>query len=493
MSDSLAPDAKNNLIQSIREWFSVCDSQHRETCTQPCLATAINAPQSARPSWVIDVEEQCIVPGNIEAEYLALSYTWQADTEDVTESSFDIKYFADKNFDDMEEFNGTEELNTTEEPDNTEQLQLQSDNIVSLKSPGVLIKHSARLPKVILDTMDLTTALGKRYLWVDRLCIIQDGPKKKAEIDRMDQIYHGAYATIAAAATYGLYRSRGGTLHDFVFKEPCHCDRNGPLFRLCYQERCYCNWKQEMLNTNPSTMRISMYYKNLSATRWARRAWTYQEQILSKRVIFFLDTSVFWQCERAVWDLDILRPQQDHGDLATMTAMSNLSNPLPTTTSSDFNLYIDLICPYNGRELSYKEDGLYACSGILNRLSPAFPQGFLFGLPRLYLDYALLWQPLHGCYKEWKCWTEFSWTEDIEPFDGGHERTSLVIRRPSLPSWAWCGWQCFIDPQSFHPTSDLILGGRKRLQPIVTWELAVPSRRPGDFASSWVSLKSNPS
>jgi hypothetical protein len=137
--------------------------------------------------------------------------------------------------------------------------------------------------------------------------------------------------------------------------------------------------------------------------------------------------------------------------------------------SPDFELYAEMICPYNGRELSFPEDGLSACLGVLNHLTPAFPDGFLFGMPKLYLDHALLWQPLRGCYEG---------THESNLWDGCPERNSMSTRRPALPSWAWCGWRCFIDPKSFQTAFNIGRNGHSenssanswRLRSTTTWE-----------------------
>jgi len=48
--------------------------------------------------------------------------------------------------------------------------------------------------------MDLVSAIGERYLWVDSLCLIQDDPADmKNGIDHMDLVYEGAIMTIIAA------------------------------------------------------------------------------------------------------------------------------------------------------------------------------------------------------------------------------------------------------------------------------------------------------
>lgn len=406
------PDDNPPVIQSIKDWISNCDSRHSGTCTISSSSSSIQQ----KISWLIDVRDRCIVRGAASNEYLALSYTWQ---------------------------------NKTSQTNKDAELQLLSNNIELLKKVNALEQYKSNLPKVIIDAMELTSAIGKRYLWVDRLCIVQDDPGKASEFSSMDHVYSGACMTIIAAAEYGMFHTPEATIHS-------------PEVRHVSSIIC-----SESELENPTKLaeaaradRIRSYYETVRESEWAERAWTYQEYILSKRVVFFLGTRIFWQCECAVWDSSQLRPQQDDkpspGTLSEVAPMRQLSVP----TWPDFSIYADLVCPYNGRKLTYKEDGLSTFLGVLNYLAPAFPEGFLFGLPRLYLDHALLWQPLKGTYLH-------TWDRENK----ADRKNGPSTRRPTLPSWAWCGWQCYIDPEGFQSILNVDQHGHKKLGTTNSWKL----------------------
>ncbi|KAJ4127709.1 hypothetical protein NW768_007981 [Fusarium equiseti] len=409
---------KSQVAASIKKWLSVCN-EHHNTC--------INASdmQSARPTWLIDVEDLCIVPGDVQARYIALSYTW-----------LDIKGQSSP----------------------TDSLQLLSSNIHHMKTPNALRKDASKLPSVIKDAIELTSLLGERWLWVDRLCIVQDGPQKMSECMRMDSIYAGAYMTIAAAVGGGLF---GRIWH---IPDKAH---------------------------ESTDEKIRRHYWGLKSSKWAKRGWTYQEYILSPRVVFFLDSEIFWQCQIAIWDpMSTLIPLNEQASVSTKPG-SILLRKFETPSFPDFSLYADIICPYNGRDLSYQKDGLSACLGILNRLEPAFPGGFIFGLPRIYFDHALLWQPLKASYldsdsgyssSELVPRYSSSYTPPISSAfgalsDGCVARRGRSTRRPSLPSWSWCGWQCFVDPKSYRMLSGMSTesdqeaeNGSWFLRNLVTWK-----------------------
>ncbi|KAF8833636.1 hypothetical protein BDN67DRAFT_700068, partial [Paxillus ammoniavirescens] len=125
----------------IKGWLSRCDDLHHITC---------------RPAWsedlrkikLIDVEtRQVVIYPSSSCDYITLSYVWGG----VKQRSY--------------------------------------------KLGDVL--PAASLPATIEDAMVVTRNLGKRYLWVDSLCIEQDNEEEKlVQIGVMSAIYNGAWATL---------------------------------------------------------------------------------------------------------------------------------------------------------------------------------------------------------------------------------------------------------------------------------------------------------
>ena len=416
MSHVPAADTSPVIASTIRKWLSTCLSCHTATCIDSQHGAissneGLTSREGWRPSWLIDVNDQCIVRGNVKGGYFALSYTWG---------------------------------NVSNEK---ERLQLLSHNIYSLTTINSLNQRIHQLSKAIIDAIELTAAMGTRYLWVDRLCIVQDSPHKAAEFMDMDRIYSEASLTIVAAAEFGLYLSPDDSI------------RNAGIKAL-------------RMKGQPAHKVVRTYYQALARTDWATRAWTYQEHILSRRVVFSLGYLVFWQCENAVWDSDQLRSNQQettdsHENDVSGVSTSTFTRRMETPSWPDFGLYADIICSYNGRELSHQEDGLSACLGVLNRLEPAYPGGFIFGLPRLYLDHALLWQPLKYHYTS----PDPPIEDSRKVFDGCKGRTGPSTRRSTLPSWAWCGWQCFVDPKVFQAAMNINEAGSYRKNVSSSWRL----------------------
>ena len=55
--------------------------------------------------------------------------------------------------------------------------------------------------------------------------------------------------------------------------------------------------------------------------------------------------------------------------------------------------YAGLVIDYDHRKLTYDSDGLAAFSGVLEAYSPLLFRGNFRGLPELFFDIVLLWQP----------------------------------------------------------------------------------------------------
>ncbi|KAJ8110841.1 hypothetical protein OPT61_g6421 [Boeremia exigua] len=315
------------------------------------------------PHWVIDTVKGCLVPGNSVSRYIALSYVWHSANESANLSA-------------------------------TERLMLTEESFFEFQKPGFLRDILAkRLPHAIKDAIVLVQRYGERYLWVDCLCIVQNSQAKLDQIDNMGEIYSGAHFTILAATTSGRLNTEKYSRRHSTYQTE-------PGFEL---------------------------YDKLFKSKWASRGWTFQEHMLSKRAIIFLDGLTFWSCQKCAWDRDNLTPSNSSSSefvrLYHETAQRLLSNQQP-----NFSTYIEVITLYNCRDLTYPQDALPAISGVLSTLARSFHGGFISGLPCETLDVALLWQPFSVARRR-----------------VAEEGENIAIRS-HLPSWSWCGWQCPIDP-----------------------------------------------
>jgi hypothetical protein len=265
--------------------------------------------------------------------------------------------------------------------------------------------------------------LGEKYLWIDSLCIIQDDDHhKQFQIGQMDKIYAFSFLGIVAAKCM---------TNDAL-------DDTG-LARYNKSSRCR---PQHIAQVGDLTLTVPFesIHSLIQESRYDRRQWTYQEWILPRRLIFFTDSQVYFECPCAIFCEDGVG--EDVPIRATITPVSNLWNPSSPHIDEpnvDFGAPYLRSTPYQGehaakeatghyithiqiftiRELTYDEDILNAFKGIQNILQRSMKTQFWCGLPEKYLDRALLWTPFGVAERRMK------------------RDTSLGY---AFPSWSWAGW-----------------------------------------------------
>ncbi|KIJ05553.1 hypothetical protein PAXINDRAFT_141221, partial [Paxillus involutus ATCC 200175] len=379
----------------IKGWLRRCDDLHHITC---------------RPAWsedlrkikLIDVEtRQVVIYPSSGCDYITLSYVWGG----VKQRSYKL---------------------------------------------GDVLPADG-LPATIEDAMVVTRNLGKRYLWVDSLCIEQDNEGEKlVQIGIMSAIYNGAWATLICVSGQSAQSGmpRIGT-------------SNGIIPQLAYEIG-----GRKLLSVMPTLSR------QLSQSPWMKRAWTYQEGLLSPRRIFFTSHQVYFECnctqsceslddssspfhlqsdEQRRSSLDKNLPAYlDNGlddGIERILGQGVLRDPFRSlstahwTPADDDNTlvrYMKLLHAYTSKKMTQDSDSIHAFSAVLAHLSKTdYKEGFLHGLPVQELPRALLW------------------THANQP-----------RRRSSFPAWTWAGWEGTVKP--------ILPKGARSLQ--LGWEDSPPLR-----------------
>jgi hypothetical protein len=138
------------------------------------------------------------------------------------------------------------------------------------------IKWSA-LPRIFQQAIEFTLALDYQYVWIDSLCIVQnDDNEWKVEAAKMSGIYGRGDLTLAATCSEG----NGGSM----FYNPNILQRGielDDLEQFGFSGRVFARIASDH---DPGTSPLQ------------RRAWAYQERLLSPRFLHFLDTEVVWEC-----------------------------------------------------------------------------------------------------------------------------------------------------------------------------------------------------
>ncbi|KAG4440676.1 hypothetical protein IFR05_003822 [Cadophora sp. M221] len=133
------------------------------------------------------------------------------------------------------------------------------------------------------DAISITRMLGERYLWIDSLCIIQDSVSDwETESSQMGQLYANSTCTISATASKN---SEGGCiLPKELFFNDCTLrkqDKHSLVVR---------SWVHQDSSLD------DLFPQKVDLAALNKRAWTFQEKILSRRVLNFCDGILLFEC-----------------------------------------------------------------------------------------------------------------------------------------------------------------------------------------------------
>ncbi|KAJ9642910.1 factor activating pos9 [Coniosporium tulheliwenetii] len=194
-----------------------------------------------RPGFkLIDVNSRAIVHSSAKASFAALSYIWG--------------------------------------PQSVRQVTLKHETYSLLTTHG-LSEVWENVPRTIRDAITFCKNIGIPYLWVDQCCIQQDDETDIDQVEYMDVIYGAACLTIVAASGVDSWAGLPGV---------------SPGSREIQQET-------EIIEGLSIGTAQAGYSAAMYTAIWLTRGWTFQEYILSKRVLIFTPYQVFYQCDKAFW------------------------------------------------------------------------------------------------------------------------------------------------------------------------------------------------
>lgn len=208
------------------------------------------------------------------------------------------------------------------------------------------------LSKTFQDAVDICRRLGVEYLWIDSLCIIQDSKQDwNQEAMKMGDIYSHAHFTIAATASEdgsgGCYRDR---------------DPINVKFYTVIEDSVY-------LGKNASVLYPGLYY-NLGYERTTppllRRAWVFQEMLLSRRVIHFTETEVIWQCNTCVRSESKIDGELSYPGFRDYNATPG-KDLMVEGKCKGKNAWRELVSEYSGLQMSFESDRLPALAAVSQR------------------------------------------------------------------------------------------------------------------------------
>ena len=305
-----------------------------------------------------------------------------------------------------------------------ETAKMERSNFVQLQQHGSLLgpHQVVNLPKTIKDAMFLTGFLGHQYLWCDRLCLVQDDISSiLPQIQQMAEIYARAYCTIIA---FDNMDANSG-LHGLP-----------SLTRRSYQD----------LSTSANTKH----------PHWWARAWTFQEELFSVRIIRLCSYAVKWQCS-PLRENKSTYGSNDCDSSSIRSLKSNVSNlgysvqvgGMFCPRHASLKYYINLAEEYSTRHVNeqHPEDIFHAFSSVQSILKVSYPGAFIQGIPECLLVQCLLWEA------------------------GAQGRKGFInpVTGMRVSSWSWIGRSNHI----YYPRSILLRGAPRPCKGLVSWYVSV--------------------
>ena len=384
-ADPAAP-ATETGESSILKWLRMCEARPKNPhpLSQGEWRHRFHKLVESTYFGVVDVVEKrlCKLPmeNGEPAKFVALSYVWGKESQRIHEAT-----------------------------------QTLGKNFSSRIKPGGLEKDWKCFPRTIRDALKLVEDLGGmsdvlgdedkktqprlRYIWIDLLCIVQDRPRSwKYNAENMDLIYGNAAFTICAA---------DGS------------NSNAGLLALSAKEKD--QPRHAWITPEVKVKVLKSSETVINASEWNKRAWTFQERILSQRCVIFTARRLYFHCRQTSWSQDDNPGEAENGMASSWRVLFHRS--YEDLERRPIRFYMTSVERYTGRNLSFAQDILSAFNGVSRLMEWYLCAELYFGLPTSHFDLALLWKPLAGKSRRRLASTRGYGSDDLE-----------------FPSWSWCGW-----------------------------------------------------
>ncbi|KAI1810749.1 heterokaryon incompatibility protein-domain-containing protein [Poronia punctata] len=289
--------------------------------------------------------------------------------------------------------------------------RLTVDNMASYRAGAAICK----LPKTFQEAIFIAWRLGVRYIWIDSLCIIQegdDGEDWMREAPKMAEIYSNCLLNISAdwgAKDQGLFFSR-----EIGFSEKFEME-------FCLSQNTDQKKKRKRTPEN-NTIKTGYTFipahslEQVDDSPLAGRGWVFQERILSPSIVHFGRREVLWECcqKLASESLPFGLQNISLGDMARLSQSATLKRLDPngdphlrkllvqafrgatltdaTVRDTPYLLWWFLISKYCRCALTFSSDRLVAVSGVARYFKNIVKDQYVLGMWRKYLAVEMAWQ-----------------------------------------------------------------------------------------------------
>ncbi|KAF2111294.1 heterokaryon incompatibility protein-domain-containing protein [Lophiotrema nucula] len=282
------------------------------------------------------------------------------------------------------------------------------------------------LSKTFQDAVIITRRLGYSLLWIDSLCIIQDSEEDWAqESVIMGDVYRNSICTISALGasdgSEGCFVARNPLCY-----RPCLLGTIGDIEIYWHTAGVPSREWGDLNEKSRYSFETRAERSDYSVGVLHRRAWVFQERVLSPRTLHFGKRSIAWQClEREATERDPCGTTS--GEMSDTTLSSHTKSLWDLrainfeATNVEYRLEIfqelwsQLRSAYTSCSLTFEKDRLIAVHGLMSIMQRRT------GLT-----------PIAGHWKE-NLLQDLLWYSIVEP----------IIERSTLkkPTWSWISFE----------------------------------------------------
>ncbi|KAF7532076.1 hypothetical protein G7054_g8286 [Neopestalotiopsis clavispora] len=277
------------------------------------------------------------------------------------------------------------------------------------------------IPKTIQDAISITRSLGKQYIWVDALCIIQSQEGNshdwENEVSRVGAYYQNALLTLsvldAVDCNEGIFQSAPGARPAFDF-EISGCTLTTGLH-------------SNAMKTYSLVPNFPDLPSLIDGSQLQKRGWVVQERLFSSRTVHLGKYFMSWECHEfraPEWD-DTPLPQAAHWSFLSKIR-SWLGRSREEQLGREWRRFIE---HYSSTSLTKETDRLPAIAAFASVLETQHSQdrsqpkpNYIAGLWQESLLESLAWHRV-GYYVGYHPWEE-------SPRGKIHESCRI-------PSWSW--------------------------------------------------------
>lgn len=358
------------------------------------------------------------------------------------------------------------------------------------------------LPRTFNDAFTVLLNIGLEYVWIDALCIIQDSPDGWAkESTTMSRIYAYSSVTLSAAASKnsdgGLFKFRDPSLvnpiyldvhwarvlrdrerkteqhdrdlgemhvqYDTAAREESNVlarsllhfdslpqsgdnlDANGTEAFLPHN-RLHDNSQIALLSNDTSfeckhvCVRHDPWPVVVKSLPIFRRAWIFQERLLSPRTVYFASDQIYWECAELCaselnptggpWEYREQNPEAKFAGIIKYqyyaTILGLRPHPAPPSPDQLVKLWLVLVKEYSRCKLTYEKDKLVAFSAVADQFGQLLDgDKYVAGLWVSKLPQLLLWTCMASIHAT---------TSSI---NNAHSRITRRMQTYQAPTWSW--------------------------------------------------------